>query len=240
LKNLIEKYRSKQVEFTQEKWDHLYMLYGEVEELIHRIDGVREITVNGRGGSSIHKDYISAGFLSGRTFHTDQAYSQLLKVIGKVRALAESSVIPEFPISVSSLVSTLNKFRECCQYIQVPPKNERDVQDILWIILRSHFDRLDREETLPKFGVKSYRPDFGIPDLGILLEVKFIGEKTHLPSIQEGILADIPAYLAKFSKYTGIIAFVYDANHKLRDPRKFIEDIRTVEGIVDVIVVPGI
>ncbi len=66
------------------------MLYGEVEELIHRIDGVREITVNGRGGSSIYKDYISAGFLSGRTFHTDQAYSQLLKVIGKVRAVAEA------------------------------------------------------------------------------------------------------------------------------------------------------
>jgi len=29
-----------------------------------------------------------------------------------------------------------------------------------------------------KLGLKSYRPDFGIPELATLVEVKFIGEKT--------------------------------------------------------------
>jgi hypothetical protein len=54
------------------------------------------------------------------------------------------------------------------------------------------------------------------------------------------LLADLPAYLAKATGYTGVLMVVYDAAHKLRDPRRFIEDLRQIEGVVDVIVVPGI
>jgi hypothetical protein len=107
-------------------------------------------------------------------------------------------------------------------------------------MLRAHFDRLDREDTLPKFGVKGYKPDFGVPELKTLVEVKFIGERTVVAQIQEEILADIPGYLSDHARYDAIIVFVYDAAHKLRDSRKFIEDLRSVEGIVDVVVVPGV
>ena len=41
-------------------------------------------------------------------------------------------------------------------------------------------------------------------------------------------------------KYTGILVLVYDQGQKLRDPRKFIEDIQSVEGILNVQVIPGI
>ena len=108
------------------------------------------------------------------------------------------------------------------------------------MILRSHFDRLDREETLPKFGAKSYKPDFGVPDLRTLIEAKFIGQKTEVSDIQEGILADVPGYVNNATNYDTIAVFVYDAAHKLRDPRKFIEDLRSIDEILDVIVVPGI
>ena len=215
--------------------------YGEVEEIIDRVVGINEINVPLTGKTSMTcRNYIEAGYLSGRTMHTDVGYYQLLKVIGKVKQLAESEPLPAPPSSISSLVRTLGMFRECCQYLQQPPKNEKDVQDIVWIMLRSQFDRVDREDTLPRFGTKSYRPDFGLPDLAVLVEIKFIGSSTNPGSIQEGILADVPGYLQESGRYTGIVVVVYDAAHKLLDPRKFIEDLRKVDGILDVIVVPGV
>ena len=74
----------------------------------------------------------------------------------------------------------------------------------------------------------------------MLIEAKYIGEKTSVSEIQESIIADIPGYLTGNSKFDGVIILVYDNAHKLRDPRKFIEDLRSIEGIKEVIVTPGI
>ena len=216
--------------------------YGELEDIIEQFVGRIEIRVLIREDAppAIYSNYIEAGYLSGRTTYRHDGYNQLLKIIGKVKRLSENPTIIRDEQSLSSVVRVLNRFRECCQYLSSTPTNERDVQDIIWIMLRSHFDRLDREDTLGKFGIKNYRPDFGIPELYTLIEVKFIGQKSDLASIQEEIMADIPPYLSNQTHYRSLIIFIYDAAHKLRDPRKFIEDLRTIDGIVDVIVVPGI
>ena len=225
---------------TQEDRSNLCMRYGEVEEIINRFGGVNRIEVPERGGKSVYPNYIEAGYLSGRTIHQYQGYNQLLKIIGKVRQMANDPNVPQVESSITNLIQTIRRFRECCQYIQNPPTNENEVQDILWIMLRSQFERIEREDTLSRFGTKTYKPDFGIPDLRVLIEVKFIGGKTDRSRIQEEILADIPGYLGNNSTYDGIIVFVYDQAQKLLDPRKFIEDIRSVDGIIDIIVVPGI
>jgi hypothetical protein len=103
-------------------------------------------------------------------------------------------------------------------------------------MLRSRFDRLDREDSLPEFSARSFRPDFGIPELGALIQVRFLGEKTSIPKVEEEILADAAGYLADQSRYDSLIVLVYDAAHRLRGPRKFVEDLRSV----DVIVTPGV
>jgi len=74
----------------------------------------------------------------------------------------------------------------------------------------------------------------------VLIEAKFVGERTEVAKLQEEILADIPGYLQEGSKFTGIVVLVYDAAHKLRDERKFVEELRRVDGILDVMVVPGV
>lgn len=51
--------------------------------------------------------------------------------------------------------------------------------------------------------IKNYRRDFGVLDLGTLIEVKFVGEKTDVASIQEEILADLPGYLTAQSALGG-------------------------------------
>jgi hypothetical protein len=52
-------------------------------------------------------------------------------------------------------------------------RSEREVQDILWIMPRSVFDEVVDEDTLPKFDHSSYRVDFGLPRLGVLVEAKY-------------------------------------------------------------------
>lgn len=239
---VIEKYMAHWTNASREEYVELCTLYGEVEEVIKRFGGESRIEVPERSDvkPSVYPNYIEAGFLSGRTFHMHAGYSQLLKIIGKVKQASEDPRLPPAPLTMTSLIQALRRFRECCQYIQMPPKNEREVQDILWIMLRTQYERVDREDVLPRFGAKTYRPDFGIPDLQILVEVKFVGEKTVIGAIQEEILADVPGYLAAAPRFSGIIELVYDHAHKLRDPRKFTEDLRSVEGILEVIVIPGI
>src|SRR4030042_4775621 len=159
--------------------EQLYMLYGAIEEVINRFGGVDRIEVPSDHGAKpvIYSNLVEAGYLSGRSIHRHQGYIQLLKVIGKMKELAKSPDIPRNEISITHLVQTIRRFRECCQYIKNPPQNEKDVQDILWIMLRSQFERVEREEFLPTFGAKAYKPDFGILDVGVLIEVKFVGDK---------------------------------------------------------------
>lgn len=216
------------------------ILYGELEEIITKIIGIQNVQISRRTGPiQTFANHIEAALLSSACGDYSTGYNQILKVIGRVQQLANDPSIPKVEYSVTNLIQILQRFRECCQYIKEPPNDEKAVQDIMWIMLRSQFDRVEREETLPKFGVKSYRPDFGIPDLQVLIEAKFISEKTRVSKIQEEVLADIPGYLSSSSEYNSIIAFVYDSAHKLRDTRSFVEDIRSIDGIIDVIIVPG-
>ena len=248
LKNLesfrqeIEKGRTSRG-FISTDFDHtkVAILYGKCELIITQILGVQEIMLGANEKSMLKfSNLIEAGYLSSSTVHRYAGYNQLLKVIGRVQQLAEDPAIPVSPASVSQLIQTIRRFRECCQYLHQPPKEERDVQDVIWIMLRSQFDCLEREATLPKFGVKNYRPDFGLPTLTTCVEVKYIGPRTNTSKIQEEILADIPGYLSNISGYTGIIVLVYDAAHKLRDDRQFVQDILKIDGFTDVVVVPGI
>jgi predicted nucleotide-binding protein len=61
--------------------------YGEVADIFDEVVGKQKIQVSGRGGKSEYPNYFEAGFLSGRTFHTHQGETELLKVIGRVKTL---------------------------------------------------------------------------------------------------------------------------------------------------------
>jgi len=64
--------------------------YGEVVDVFDEVVGKQRIEVPGRrakGTGSQYPNYFEAGFLSGRTTHTHQGHTELLKVIGKVKTL---------------------------------------------------------------------------------------------------------------------------------------------------------
>lgn len=90
----------------------IYEAYGEVEDIVEKTVGRSEIklTIHGEATPTVYPNLIEAGFLSGRTIHTHQGYTQLLKVIGKVRALAERPTIFRDEQSLSGLVRILSRF----------------------------------------------------------------------------------------------------------------------------------
>jgi hypothetical protein len=244
LKALVDQLRSNELKDSTERRrvrDAMVQTYGEVAPVFEEVVGKLSIRVPpGPSGGSLFPNYFEAGYLSGRTFHVAQADKELLKVIGAVKARASTAGPETTERSIATVLEMLQRLRECCQYVRTPPKDERGVQDIVWIMLRARFDRLQREETLPRFGAKQYRPDFGIPELRLLIEIKFIGPTTKPGDIQDEILADSPAYLGGHTEYQQMIVLIYDAAHKLRDTRPIIEACKQLPGIVEVIVVPGI
>ena len=181
---------------TTPSFEDLCIQYGELEEVINTFAGIDRVEVKQTWTDrSTHPNFIAATLFSGYTTYAWQGYTQLLKVIGKVKQHAQDPSIPRAEYALSDVSQILRRFRECCQFLETPPKNEEDVKRIMWIVLRSHFERLDREETLSKFGLKSYRPDFGVPEIRLLIEAKFIGQKTDPKAIKDEILADIHGYL---------------------------------------------
>ena len=101
--------------------------------------------------------------------------------------------------------------------IRWPVTAEREVQDILWLMLRPVFDDLVEEETLPKLGHSTYRADFGIPSLGILIEVKYVRKSSDFKEIEKQVLEDSVAYLNGVTAYKEIVVFIYDESASVQE-----------------------
>lgn len=245
LQQVIDKYRLTKSTSHENEAAILYKsipeIYGRVSTHYKRIIGDLNIKVPVAGTShplvDNYPNFFEAGYLSGRTFHQHQGYVELQKVIGIIDS---EGIIDEKQKYLSIVSSVLKRFRPCCSYLHSHLETEIDVQDIIWIMLRSNFSRVEREETLRRFGLKNYRPDFGLPDMKLLIEVKFINDKTNPKQVQEEILADIEGYLNKNEEYESIIVFIYDKANKIKDPEPFIEDFKRLTYIKDLIVTPKI
>jgi predicted nucleotide-binding protein len=67
-------------------------VYGEVADVFEEIVGRQRIDVPNVGpGSSTYPNFFEAGFLSGRSIHTHQGQTELLKVLGQVKKRADAS-----------------------------------------------------------------------------------------------------------------------------------------------------
>jgi len=121
--------------------------------------------------------------------------------------------------------------------IQWPITSEREVQDILWALLRTAFDDVVDEEPLRKVGHSSYRPDFGLPRLGVLVEVKYVRSAADFKKIEKEVMEDSVAYLREASTYKKIVVFIYDESASVQDHDITAAALRELEHVIDVIIV---
>jgi REase_DpnII-MboI len=116
--------------------------------------------------------------------------------------------------------------------------SEREVQDIVWMILRSVFDDIVDEETLPKLGHSTYKADFGIPSLRLLIEAKYCREASDFKKIEKEIMEDAVAYLINIKeRYDRIIVFIYDHSSSVQEHALTAAALKELPGIEDVIIV---
>lgn len=99
-------------------------------------------------------------------------------------------------------------------------KDEYDVQDLLYVILKSMFPKMLQEENTPQVGGKTERTDFMFKEFGIILEIKMIKEsdKDEKEFVKQ-IKVDIESYYRENPKY--IIFFIYDPQKKTINNNNF-------------------
>jgi hypothetical protein len=93
------------------------------------------------------------------------------------------------------------------------------------------------EETLTKVGHASYRADFGIPSLGVLIEVKYVRKSSDFKEIEQQVMVDSVAYLSGTATYKEIVVFIYDASASVQEHATAAAGLRQLESVSDVVIV---
>lgn len=117
--------------------------------------------------------------------------------------------------------------------------DEKELQRFIFPILKSHFDELDDEFHLPKFGSIEYVPDFGIQKAELLIEAKYLRKKQDFKKIQKEVIDDAVGYLKASGQYKYLIVFIYNSKN-FPYSEKYKKDIKKIKGIKEIIIVPGV
>lgn len=100
-------------------------------------------------------------------------------------------------------------------------EDEYDVQDILYVILKSIFPNLRDEDAIAKVGAKTTKIDLIIREEKILVEVKMLKEKdTNEMKFIEDLKVDFESY-HECKWLSKLYCFVYDPHKKTRDISNF-------------------
>lgn len=100
-------------------------------------------------------------------------------------------------------------------------KDEYDVQDILYVIIKSFFPNMRDEDPIPKVGGKSTKIDLILREENILIEVKMIKEKdSNETHFIEQLKVDFESY-HECVWLKKLFCFVYDPFKKTRDISNF-------------------
>lgn len=122
-------------------------------------------------------------------------------------------------------------------------KDEYDVQDIVYTMLKGIFPLMKEEDPVPRQGLKSSRIDLIIREEGILIEVKMIKETdSNEKEFVEQLKTDIQSYhQSEWLRH--LICFVYDPFGKTKDKQNFYDlaGHQTINGkgfSIDIIINP--
>lgn len=102
--------------------------------------------------------------------------------------------------------------------------SERDLQDVVFLILRSVFHDARREEWTPSAAGNAKRIDINIPEARIAVEIKFVRDGRHARHVADELRVDIESYHSHPA--CGLLfAVVWDPNRYLADPHQIERDL---------------
>lgn len=144
--------------------------------------------------------------------------SALLKIkfVNKSTEEVVRDVLNNFSNAVQKIIKDRRK-----NHLEFKIEDEYDVQDILYVILKSIFPNLRDEDPIAKVGAKSTKIDLIIREEKILVEVKMIKSKdSNETQFIEELKIDFESY-HECKWLEKLFCFVYDPYKKTRDISNF-------------------
>ncbi|HET7232079.1 MAG TPA: hypothetical protein VFJ16_18880 [Longimicrobium sp.] len=102
---------------------------------------------------------------------------------------------------------------------------EQDVRDLLYAMLKGILPDAKLEEFTPQHALSSKRVDICIPSMKLLIEVKFVRNRTHARRVADELKIDIESYFPH-PHCDELMVVVWDPNRHITDRRIFIQDLR--------------
>lgn len=102
--------------------------------------------------------------------------------------------------------------------------DERDIQDVVFLILRSVFHDTRREEPTPGHAGGTKRIDMVIPSSRTAVEIKFVRDPRHATSVASELKIDIESYHTHPDSGT-LFVLVWDPHRHLKDPQQLERDL---------------
>lgn len=238
LKGLCLKHN--QGKYAEVDHDRLTSLYGVLEPIIEQVLGIEKVEVElSHGAISKCKNYIEAGFLTGRSMHTHVGYNQLLKVIARVKQCPDIITQATTSNSNKSSFDAITIIEKLCERFHLVVRqlkarhnsretlaveDEYDVQDLLHALLTLHFDDIRPEEWTPSYAGGCSRMDFLLKQEQIVIEVKKTRKTLGAKEVGEQLIVDIVKYKAH-PDCQKLFCFVYDPEAWIANPRGIENDL---------------
>jgi hypothetical protein len=115
---------------------------------------------------------------------------------------------------VKSITKDVIEILRGCQYaildkncFKEPPAEEADVHARIEAVLRCIFPDLRHQPSISK-PIKNFKPDTGLPSIGVLIEYKFVSSPENVATVSDELLADTRGYISK--EWTQCIYVIYE------------------------------
>jgi hypothetical protein len=135
---------------------------------------------------------------------------------------------PQDVLQRDYLLSLVEEFHACVAYLHgrrmkvktLEITSEAAVQDLLYLMLKPVFPELSFEDPSPKSTASYAIKDFSFPSMKLVLEAKYIGERSDVKAVEKQLADDIWKY-STHSDCEDLVFFIYDPNLYIADRRNF-------------------
>ena len=152
------------------------------------------------------------------------------EVLPRIDTKDKVAIITDMFESISDNINFLEKRKHNRPSFVV--ENEYDVQDLLYVMIKSIFSDAKLEEYTGKHAGGSKRIDIVLPSIDVVIETKFVRDKEHAKTVINELKIDIESYHIHPNCKT-MCVLIYDPCKHIMDPKNIIEDIsglRIIKG----------
>lgn len=139
------------------------------------------------------------------------------------------------PQKNEDVISMMRRFSTAAKYLSERPradkrtqsyciKDEYDVQDLLYAILKTVIPDLEREDPVSKIAGDSGRVDLCSSLRGMVVEIKYVSSAKRAAALVSECGERVLRYY-KWPSLRHLVFFIYDPDSHLKDPDNFIRDL---------------